>query len=66
MFNFTKKQQSVLGDIVIATGIFVLAFLLKDAGLEEQNSGMLTVAIALIIRFGGLKVMGCNRKSDCK
>lgn len=64
MFNLTVKQKKTAGDLAIALGILVLAFLLKDADSEAKTSGMITVAVAILIRFNGLNRNNCSSKNN--
>ena len=65
MFNMTKKQCKLLGDLGIGIGILVLAWLLKDADPEGKKIGMMTVAFAILIRFSGSKFSE-SKDSKCK
>ena len=51
MINLTPKQQRLVGDIGIAVGMLLLAFLLKDSSEQAQTSGMLTMLAAIFIRL---------------
>ncbi|WNC68687.1 hypothetical protein RI845_00730 [Thalassotalea nanhaiensis] len=65
MFNMTKKQCKLLGDVGGGVGILVLAWLLKDADPEGKQIGMMTVFFAILIRFSGPNFLrSTNRK--CK
>ncbi len=63
MFNLTKKQCGVIGDLLIGLGILVLAFLLKDSSAESQTAGTLTIIAAIFIRLQKSKKNSC-RKND--
>ena len=62
--NFTKKQKTTIADVLIAFGILLLAFLLKDANSEAQTNGYLAVIAAIFLRFSGSKVFKCEHKTN--
>ena len=65
MINMIKKQCKLLGNVAIATGILVLAWLLKDSDPEGKTIGMMTVAFAILLRFSGSK-LSCSKIDKCK
>ena len=48
-----KKYKSLLGDVLIAIGILVLAFINKDASQDAQVVATITIFAAVIIRVSG-------------